>query len=112
MSLWEQAQEFYSLSQKDELSDTEQLRRAICKQAVERNGILNIADVDSLRRNVESLAKRVGTMKDNLEKCRQQYDIYCDIWNTYNIISKGDYLSNLVEEERKRRDQTKKKLKR
>ena len=112
VSLWEQAQEFYSLSQKDELSDTEQLRRAICKQAVERNGILNIADVDSLRRNVESLAKRVGTMKDNLEKCRQQYDIYCDIWNTYNIISKGDYLSNLVEEERKRRDQTKKKLKR
>ena len=111
VSLWEQAQEFYTLSKKGELSDTEQLRRAICKQAMERNEILNSADVDSLRRNVENLAKRIGTIKNNLEKCRQQYDVYSDIRDTYNNISKGDYLSNLVEEERKRREQTEKKKK-
>jgi hypothetical protein len=51
-------------------------------------------------------------MKESLGKCRQQYEVYSDIRDTYYKISKGDYLSNLVEEECKRREQTKKKLKR
>jgi len=37
--------------------------------------------------------------------------VYSDIRDTYYKISKGDYLSNLVEEERKRREQVKKKTK-
>ena len=109
VSLWEQAQEFYTLSKKGELSDTEKLRRAVCKQAMERNEILNSADVDTLRRRVESVAKRIGTMKNSLEKCRQQYEVYSDIRDTYYKISKGDYLSTLVEEESKRWGQVKKK---
>ncbi len=112
VSLLEQAQEFYELSKKDELSDTEKLRKAVCKQAMERNDILNSADVDTLRRNLNSLSKRISSMKESLGKCRQQYEVYSDIRDTYYKISKGDYLSNLVEEECKRREQTKKKLKR
>ena len=115
VSLWEQAQEFYSLlkkSKEGELSDTEKMRKAVCKQAMERNEILNSADVDALRRRVKSLSKRVSNMKDNLEKCRQRFEVYCDIRDTYNKISKGDYISNLVEEEKQRREQAKKKQKR
>ncbi len=112
VSLWEQAQEFYTLSKKDELSDTEKLRKAVCKQAMEQNDILNSADVDSLRRNVKSLSKRVSSMKYNLEKRRQRFEVYCDIRDTYNMISKSDYINNLVEEERQRKEQVKKKLKR
>ena len=112
VSLLEHTQEFYTLSKKGELSDTEQLRRAICKQAMERNEIFNAADADDLREHVKTLGKRIGSMRENLEKCRQQYEVYSDIRDTYYKISKGDYLNNLVEEERKRRDQTKKKLKR
>ena len=111
LSLWEQAQEFYTLSEKGELSDTEKLRMAACKQAMERNEVFNAADADDLRERVNSLAKRIGGMKNSLEKCRQQYEVYCDIRNTYNKISKGDYLSNLVEEERNRREQIEKKKK-
>ena len=112
VSLWEQAQEFYSLSKKDKLSDAEKLRKAVCKQAMERNEILNSADVDALRRSMKSLSKRVSSMKDNLEKCRQRYEVYQDISKTYAAISKGDYISNLVEEERQRREQAKKKPRR
>ena len=112
VSLWEQAQEFYALSEKDVLSDTEQLRKAVCKQAMERNNVFNASDADSLRKRTESLAKRIVSIKNDLEKNRQRYDVYCDIRDTYYIISKGDYLSTLVEEESKRREQTKKKLKR
>ena len=112
VSLWEQAQEFYALSKKTELSDIEHLRKAVCKQAMERNNVFNAADAGYLRRRTESLAKRIGSIKNDLEKCRQKYEVYCDIRDTYCKISKGDYLSNLVEEECKRREQTKKKLKR
>ena len=111
-SLLEQAQEFYTLSKKGEPSDTEQLRRTVCKQAMERNNVFNAADADSLRRRTESLAKRIGSIKNDLEKCRQKYEVYCDIRDTYLKISKGDYLSNLIEEERKCREQMKKKYKR
>lgn len=110
-SLLEQAQEFFALSKKTELSDTEQLRKAVCKQAMERNNVFNAADADSLRRRTESLAKRIGSIKNDLENCRQKYEVYCDIRDTYCKISKGDYLSNLVEEECKRREQIEKKKK-
>ena len=47
----------------------------------------------------------------DLDKNRLQNKVYCDIRDTYYKISKGDYLSNLVEEERKRREQIEKKKK-
>ena len=108
VSLWEQALDYFKLKDKPALSDAEKLRLTICKQAAERNGILNAADVDTLRGKVESLSKQISNMKDNLEKCRQRYEVYCDIRDTYNKISKGDYISNLVEEERQRREQANK----
>ena len=112
VSLWEQSLDYFKLKDKPSLSDTEKLRLTICKQAAERNGILNAADMDSLRRKVESLSKRISNMKESLEKCRQRYEVYQDISKTYAAISKGDYISNLVEEERQRKEQIKKKQKR
>ena len=109
VSLWEQALDYFKLKDKPALSDTEKLRLMICKQAAERNGILTAADVDTLRSKTESLAKRIGGMKESLKKCRQRYEVYQDISKTYSAISKGDYISNLVEEERQRREQANKK---
>jgi hypothetical protein len=106
--LQEQVQTFYALSKKTELSDTEQLQKAVCKRAMADNGILNAADADALCRRAESLEKRIGSMKNGLEKCRQQYAVYKDIRDTYYRISKGDYISNLVEEEHQRQAQVKK----
>ena len=109
VSLWEQSLDYFELKDKPVLSETERLRLTICKQAAERNDILNSADVDALRRRTERLAKKVSTMKESLEKFRQRYEVYCDISKTYAAISKGDYISNLVEEERKRQEKVKKK---
>ena len=109
VSLWEQALDYFKLKDKPALSDTEKLRLTICKQAAERNGILYASDMDTLRRKVESLSKRISNMKESLEKCRQRYEVYQDISKAYAAISKGDYISNLVEEEHKRREQANKK---
>ena len=112
VSLWEQAQLFDKLSAKNKLSDAERLQFTICRQAMEQGNIHSKADYDLLRNQTYSLQSKINSLKDTLEKTRQRYDVYCDIAKTYGEISKGDYISNLVEEERKRQEQIKKKQKR
>ena len=63
-------------------------------------------------KKAESLYKRITDQKAKLLQIRQRHDVYCDISKTYEEISKGDYISNLVEEESKRQEQVKKKNKR
>lgn len=108
VSLIEQAQTFFELSEKTELSEAEKLKLSICKS----NGILTREDYELLRERTNALAKKIAALKDKLDKCRQQYDVYRDIFDTYNRISKNDYISNLVEEERKRQEQIKRKKRR
>ena len=109
VSLWEQAQLFDELSAKDKLSDAEQLQLTICRQAMEQGNIHSKADYDLLRNQTYSLQAKINALKDTLKKTRQRYDVYCDISKTYGEISKGDYISNLVEEEKQRKAQTYKK---
>ena len=111
VSLLEQAQLFDELSSKDKLSDAEQLQLTICRQAMKRSNIHNRSDYDLLKNQTYSLQSKINALKDTLEKTRQRYDVYCDISKTYGEISKGDYISNLVEEECKRQEQVKKKYK-
>ena len=112
VSLWEQAQLFDELSSKEKLSDAEQLQLTICRQAMEQNNIHSKADIDQLRNQAYRLQTKINALKDTLEKTRQRYDVYCDIAKTYGEITKGDYISNLVEEERKRQEQVRKKKQR
>ena len=79
---------------------------------MEQNDIHSPADVDALREKTRHLGIKISALKDKLEGCRKRYDVYSDIFKTYGEISKGDYISNLVEEERQRREKdTKKKRK-
>lgn len=84
-------------------SDYETQRVAINDLINEYNNLLTD------KKKAESLYKRITDQKEKLLQMRQRYDVYCDIVKTYGEISKGDYISNLVEEERKRQEQAKKK---
>lgn len=108
VSLWEQVKDYHALTDKGELSETEKLKLSICKRAMADNGICTQADFDKLKELTSNIAKRIATLKDSLDKCKQQYDVYQDIRDTYYKISKGDYISNLVEEERQRQAQVRK----
>ena len=112
VSLWEQAQLYKELSVKDKLSASEQLKMAICRQAMDNNDVHTLEDIDRLRERTENLSKKISALKENLEGCRQRYDVYSDISKTYGEISRCDYISNLMEEEKRRREKdTKKKRK-
>ncbi|MBR3667983.1 MAG: hypothetical protein IKN66_12680 [Ruminococcus sp.] len=111
VSLLEQAQLFKELFAKGKLSDAEQLQLTVCRQTLEQNDIHSPADVDSLHEKARHLGTKISALKDNLEGCRNRYDVYSDIFKTYGEISQGDYISNLVEEEKQRRKQADKKHK-
>ena len=108
-SICEQAQEYFSLSDKAELSASEMLKISVYKQTLEQNGIHSPADVDSLREQADRLNKKISALKENLEGCRQRYDVYSNIAETYREISNGDYIGKLIEEEKQRRERESKK---
>ena len=84
-------------------ADYETQREAINDLIGEYNNLLTD------KKKSESLYKRITAQKEKLLQIRQRYDVYCDIVKTYGEISKGDYISNLVEEEKQRKTQTNKK---
>ncbi|MBQ9208882.1 MAG: hypothetical protein IJ149_04770 [Oscillospiraceae bacterium] len=76
-----------------------------------QNDIHTSEDVDRLRERTESLNTKISALKDNLEGCKNRYDVYLDIFKTYTEISQGDYISNLVDEKKQRSEQESKKRK-
>ncbi len=83
----------------------------IYRQAVNDNGIMTAADADHLREQTSQLDKKIAAIKERLDGCRQRYEVYKDIWDTYAEISQGDYIGKLVREEQQRREQKAKKHK-
>lgn len=98
---------YFDLLEKSELSETEQLQLKMYGSLAER---CNIHSRDELRR-IESLRKdtseKVERMSEQMKKCKQTYDTYVSIADTYKKISEGDYISNLITE-KKREDEQKK----
>ncbi len=103
-SILEQAELFFSLSEKSTLSGSEQLKLNISQQAMQNNNIRDRSDYEYLKSVQQETGKKIAVLKDNFKNCKHLYDIYADIAKTYYDISKGDYISRLVEEERKRRE--------
>ena len=99
--LAEQAREYFSLADKGSLSPSENLKLNICRQSMINNNINGHEDFEHL--NALQTDKKIATLKNSFENCKQLYEVYADIAKTYNEISKGNYVSKLVEEERKKR---------
>ena len=106
----EQAEQYYELAKKPEPSEFEQLKMNICWQTMLANHIMTAADVDDLRSRVAGMHKKIGGLREKLNECKQKYDVFTDIQKTYGEITKSDYISGLVEEERQRQEQIKKKM--
>ena len=101
-SLIHQAEIYFDLSGRTDLTDMEQLRLTVSKQSMLNNGISEKSDLDHLEAKLQEIEKQIALLKEQHRKCQQKYTIYADIAKTYREISQGDYISKLVEEERKR----------
>ena len=101
-SLIQQAEIYFDLSGKTDLTDMEQLRLTVSKQSMLNNGIAGRADLDRLKAKLQETDNQIVSLKEPFRKCQQTYTVYADIAKTYREISQGDYISKLTEEERKR----------
>lgn len=105
ISLLQQAEEYFELSKKSDLSAPEELKKKLYEAVVHENGLYSAAAIDRLKNKADILSKKISALKENLESCRQQYDVYTDIYRSYGEISKDSYIDDLIEEENKNRAQ-------
>ena len=95
-SLCTQAETYFNLSKRSDLSDLEQLRLTVCRQSVQNHHVLTKSDLNALKADLRNTEKQLAALRDNLKHCQQMYDTYSDIAKTYYEITKVDYLSRLV----------------
>ena len=74
------------------------------RRSMEDNVIHSEADVDNMRGKSKQYADYLSQLEDYRRKLLTYQAVYADIQATYAQISKGDYISNLVEQERRRKN--------
>lgn len=99
--LADQTETYFSLADKSKLSDTEQLSLKICRQTLLNNNIFDRSDYERLKTVQQETDKKIAALKKTFEDCEGIYEVYRNIADTYYSIAKGDYVSTLVDEERK-----------
>lgn len=102
--LAEQAEEYFALLEKQQRTPADELRIKMYKAVLESNNIQSRSDYEYLKTVVANTEKKTALLKEKFERGRQLYDLYSDIAKTYYDISRGDYISRLVEEERQNRE--------
>ena len=100
-SLTEQADNYFRLSDKENLSPSEQLQLKICSQTLTNNNIKSRSDCDRLKAFHQETSEKIAVLKSNFENCKLIYDVYSDIAETYYDISKEDYISSLISEKKR-----------
>ena len=103
-SLKDNAEVYFELLEKDRPSLLEQLRIKMLKVTLERNNISSKNDLEYLKKVQFETGKKISALKNGFEDCKKLYDCYCDIADTYNEISSGDYISKLVTEKKKQKE--------
>lgn len=106
-SLIRQAETYFELSDKTELSALEQVQLTVSRQSIMNNGITSRIELEHLKSALSDTDKKITALKENFKRCQQLYDVYSDIAATYREISQGDYISKLVAEEQKKRENRK-----
>ena len=90
----------------------DEIRYKICSSAVSLTRShcpATLDDLTHLKTMLRETDKKLVALKESFKGCQQLHDVYADIAKTYYEISSGDYISRLVEEERKRQDGEKQK---
>ena len=78
-SLIQQAETYFDLSGRTDLTDMEQLRLTVSRQSVLNNGIAGRADLDRLKAKLQETDNQIVSLKEPLRKCQQTHMVYSDI---------------------------------
>ena len=94
------------LSVRDKLSLSEKMRLKIIKQTLSRHSIRDKSDFNRLAAENRELTEQTSALKTELEGCHNLKKAYQEIRDTYTDISKGEYISKLIENNRRKVEDT------
>ena len=101
-SLAAQAEEYFALTEKPSLTAEEQLHVEMYRETLSQKNIESLSDLDYLKGVITETEQKAAPIKAHYNKCAALLKEYSDISETYNKISQGDYISKLIEQERKK----------
>ncbi len=101
-----QVNRYFDLLEKVELSSAEQLQFQMCKNVTERCNITNRDELQRVEKLRKNTSEKVDRLNEQMKKCKQMYDTYSSIADTYKKISEGDYISNLIVEKKREDERT------
>ena len=108
-TLIHQSEYYFSNVDRNNLSAEENNRLEICKSSMQANNINSPDDITFWRDQNDKLLSKIAELKNSVYEKKNRLVRYSDIRDTYKEISKGDYISKLVEEEKLRREKEKNK---
>ncbi|MBR1750359.1 MAG: relaxase/mobilization nuclease domain-containing protein [Ruminococcus sp.] len=108
------AEQYFKYKDIENPTDYELQMLETFRQSMEKNDIHSETDVDKLRDKHKQYEEYLSQLEGYKQSLLSYRAVYADIQATYAQISKGDYISNIVEQERRRKavgQQTKEKQK-
>ena len=100
-SLAAQAEEYFALLDKQTLTAEEQLRAKMFRETLARQNIQSLSDYDYLKGVIAETEQKAAPVRAHYNKCADLLREYTEIADTYREISQGDYISKLIEQQRK-----------
>lgn len=99
--LVKQAEEYLSLMEQPTLTIEEQLRAKMYGETLSKQGILDWTGYEYLKDQLVENEKKAAPIREHHSKCAILLKEYSDISATYSEILQGDYISKLIEQQRK-----------
>ena len=103
-ALIHQSEYYFANIDRIALSVEENNRLEICKSSMQANNINSPDDIAFWRDQNNKLLSEIADIKNSVYEKKNQLVRYLDIMDTYKEVSRGDYISRLVEEERQRKE--------
>ncbi len=100
-SLASQAEEYFALMDKPSLTSEEQLRMEMYRETLAQQNIESTSDYEYLKGVIIETEQKSAPIGEQYNRCAALLKEYSDISATYNEISQGDYISKLIEQQRK-----------
>ena len=100
-SLAVQAEEYFALLDKPQHTDEENLKLEMYRETLARQNIQSLSDFEYLKGVIKETEQKAAPIREHYKKCTDLFREYSDIADTYREISQGDYISRLIEQQRK-----------
>ena len=108
-ALIRQSEYYFANIDRNDLSAEDNNRLEINNSSMKANDIESSEDISAWREQNDKMLSEIAELKNSLAEKKNKLVRYADIRDTYNEISRGDYISKLVGEKKLRKEQEKNK---